>query len=108
MKFYICNRCDARIKESEAELVTFPEAHDQPKLIELLKEMTIKNGDPLPESQLCHKTHSYRKYGGSTIIFCGPLHEETEQEYFIHWSGGKLKHEPKQTLVHRCRCEQRY
>lgn len=88
MKYFICDNCSKTLPENETQLHAYPEWYNQPKMIKWAEDLRKKRKqEPEPE-QRYHKAHEYAR-GGSKIFLCGPMHEETEQEYFIRWCYGK-------------------
>ena len=89
MKTYVCDKCEARVDEDDVVIHTHPDLWNYyGKLGEALVSESIARGDP-HESLPYHKTQHYSRNGRCCSLpyarLCGPLHEETAQEYFIHW-----------------------
>lgn len=84
-KAYVCDRCDERFSESHLISETDPDLYEH-ALRDLCVQFRLKRGDPTPSAQLYHRCHAYHLSGGTSYFYlCGPVHLETEQEYFVHW-----------------------
>lgn len=93
-RIYICDSCGERLDEKNTAESAYPHWHDQPKMIEWAEGIRKERGEPEEPIKRYHRRHAYRQYGGTSHLYlCGPMHLETEQEYFVHWTGGSMKHE---------------
>lgn len=108
-EFYICDKCDERVQGNLLILTDYPQffrdGHDK-RLEKWARDIDVER-KTIPEKKLYHRTGTWTKQGHTSWL-CGSMHEETQQEFLIHWIGGKLKHVPKQKIAYRCGCEQRY
>lgn len=86
MKAYVCDRCDARVEEDQVIAESDPDLwhHPMRSICEKLRE---SQGQPTPPQQLYHVVHDrmIRASARRERHLCGPVHEETTQEYFVHW-----------------------
>lgn len=92
-KYYVCEECDDRMIDD----ALIPSATPMFRTMnEQLKDIWLsfhpgQDYDPKPE-KLYHNVHVYKSWGGTSgMRLCGPVHEETQQEYFLHWLGVNSK-----------------
>lgn len=85
---YICDKCSERLSVDRLIRETDPNLWNSP-MREICFKLRADRGEPVPPPQSYHVAWSYR--GPLQQYLCGPVHLETEQEYFIHWIGGSLK-----------------
>lgn len=75
-----CEKCDKRIDEKDIIKTAYPDFYFNTKMIDLIKEW---HPTEIPEEKLYHKCFCWRK-SYNEYYLCGPLHEESPQEYFIY------------------------
>lgn len=91
-RIYICDGCGERLDEVRTKESAYPHWHDQPKMIEWAEGIRKERGQPEEPVKRYHLVHQYARYGGTQrMVLCGPMHLETDQEYFIHWIGGSMR-----------------
>lgn len=90
-KPHICEKCGERLDESQLVSETDPDLYEH-ALRDFCLKLREERGEPTPPAKLYHRRHAYRQWGGTSHFYlCGPLHPETDQEYFVHWTGGSMK-----------------
>ena len=78
---HVCERCDRPLDEALTVIDSYPDlciysAEFRASLIKMCED----RGDPIPPTRRYHEVWDHgRKH------LCGPMHPETEQEYFVRW-----------------------
>lgn len=89
MKDYTCEGCG---RHFSAERDCLHIVHERwPELYEYFArdfciDLDRKRGTPDPPEKLYHKVFHSRNSFGRRITLCGPLHEETQEEYYVRWA----------------------
>lgn len=86
--FYVCDKCGDRLSSDRLINETDPDLWNN-SMRELCFKLRADRGEPVPPPQSYHAAWDYGR--PMKQYLCGPVHLETEQEYFIHWIGGSLK-----------------
>lgn len=101
IKTYTCEQCHASIAESDIFKTEYPDILDEKMLDFVKKYEKENNGKTLKicgqEVVLCYDREKkfYHKYVHRSttrhpyICNCGPLHEETDAEYYVRWATNK-------------------
>ena len=93
MKHYTCEQCEKAITEKDVLEEAYPNIPSALKeaIIKFRKENNKEEEIQVhaPQLQLYHMVWEWKKYG-SQKFHCGPLHEETEGEYFVRWAQGNV------------------
>lgn len=88
MKAYVCNSCNARVEEDQIIAESDPDLWQHP-MRSICEKLRESQGQPTPPQQLYHVVLAHVKMMRGCARrerhLCGPLHEETTQEYFVHW-----------------------
>lgn len=87
-KFYICETCNARVKEGDIKDMCCPKNLVNHAMLDFFLKLDEEKGI-VHEPSHYHMAHSF-KSGRCTRYLCGPLHEENEQEYFVNRVCGKI------------------
>lgn len=88
MTVYVCDKCNKHVEEKLTTLSAYPHWENQPKLVEWAENIRKERGEQPQLVQRYHHAWSYSRSRNS-IFLCGPMHEETDQEYFVRWISGK-------------------
>jgi len=93
---WICDKCAERSSTASTIEHRYPDVYQDQRLIDFSRDMLELHGMPEPELKRYHVCGVYAAWGGySGTRLCGPMHPETEQEYFIHWVGGSMNFNDK-------------
>jgi hypothetical protein len=85
-KDYICDQCGCHIVDGDHVILeTHPDLYNHP-LRELVISMDAKSSN-LHKQGFFHKKVVFTPRISREVI-CGPLHEETQQEYYVRMAGG--------------------
>ncbi len=90
-KIFICDTCGERLQEEQVTMDHDPRTWHNSIMREACDRIDKDEGREKPADRPYHQRHAYTYRGGSSHMYlCGPLHEETHQEYFVHWIGGSM------------------
>lgn len=93
--FYTCEKCCRRIHEDSVVMKRYPNSG---MLEDVLAKMDRKSGRKPPKEMAFHTMKEWKSTkmaswpvigcSGQMVTYdCGPLHEETDQEYYLFISG---------------------
>jgi hypothetical protein len=83
-RVYVCEKCFEFLDEKHTIETAYPDAGLDNALLKLLKNIDKECGNEEKPAKRYHKMYQYRMYGGTQkMCLCGPMHPETQEEYYI-------------------------